>query len=90
MKDDLKVFDKMYARMISSKRGNMTRQDVEAFKYTFSRIGMKSHLKKNTIFLMICQGIVISTKYFLLFSLFRGLGWTNQLYSYTSTTPIEV
>lgn len=39
MKQDLVIFDKMFTRMLNSKRGNLTEQDVEAFKYTFSRIG---------------------------------------------------
>ncbi|OXA59614.1 Epoxide hydrolase 4 [Folsomia candida] len=38
MKQDLVIFDKMFTRMLNSKRGNLTEQDVEAFKYTFSRI----------------------------------------------------
>jgi len=34
----LEVFDRKFSGMLLSKRGNMTRQDIEAYKYTFSRI----------------------------------------------------
>jgi hypothetical protein len=39
MKQDLMIFDKIFARLFNSKRGNLTEQDIEAFKYTFSRLG---------------------------------------------------
>jgi len=38
MRKNLEVFNKMYAKMVNSKRGNMTQQDIQAFKYTFSRL----------------------------------------------------
>lgn len=39
MKQDLIIFDKMFSRMLNSKRGNLSQHDVDGFKYTFSRIG---------------------------------------------------
>lgn len=39
MKEDLKIFEKIFSRMLNSKRGNVTKQDIDAFKYTFSRQG---------------------------------------------------
>ncbi|CAG7719595.1 unnamed protein product [Allacma fusca] len=37
MKQDMAIFDTIFSRMLNNKRGNMTQEDLEAFKYTFSR-----------------------------------------------------
>ncbi|CAL8091638.1 unnamed protein product [Orchesella dallaii] len=37
MKQDLIIFEKIFSRLLNSKRGNVTKQDIDAFKYTFSR-----------------------------------------------------
>jgi len=45
MQEELQVFNKMFGGMLGSRRGNMTKQDVEAYKYTFSRYGKELRLK---------------------------------------------
>jgi len=39
MKEDLKLFNTMLGGMVTRRHGNMTKQGIEAYKYTFSRFG---------------------------------------------------